>query len=84
LLPSHASALSDATPDECSGLAEPASEGHLAVQQCDQAMLGDGDAVAIAAGIGQEVLRPAQGGLESTIQFLRKSGCSQTAKNPVE
>jgi hypothetical protein len=62
----------------------PPKRVHLAVQQCDQAMLGDGDAVAIGAGILREVLRPAEGGLESTSQFLRKSGCSQAAKNLVE
>ena len=37
------------------------AKGNLAVRQCDQAMVGDGDAVGIAAEILQHVLRSAEG-----------------------
>ena len=37
------------------------AEGDLAVRQCDQAMVGDGDAVGIAAEILQDVIGPAEG-----------------------
>jgi len=37
------------------------AKGNLAVRQCDQAMVGDGDAMSIAAEILQDVLGSAEG-----------------------
>ena len=37
------------------------AKGNVAVRQCQQAMVGDGDAVGIAAEILQHVLGPAEG-----------------------
>jgi len=37
------------------------AKGNLVVRQCDQAMVGDGDAVGIAAEILQDVLGSAEG-----------------------
>ena len=57
------------------------AKGDLAIRQGDQAVVGDSNAVGIAAEILQHVLGSAEGWFGIDDPILRKSGRSQAAKN---
>ena len=63
------------------GRQSPPAKGNLSVHQCEQAMVGDGDAVGIAAKILQDVFGSAEGWFGVDDPIFAEERTSQAAKN---